>query len=109
MTADKYLLNLYHFSSMKRLKVNILAMAAVLVAAGTMAFSAPAALDSGWYLVEGDAIGSPAAGPSGDCKTTNTIELCMVQLQLNANEPIPETVSEAEANGQVIRKAHRQF
>jgi hypothetical protein len=94
---------------MKRLQVNFLALAAVLVAAGTMAFSAPATLQSGWYLVEGDAISSPVAGPSGDCKTTNTIELCMVQLQLANNEPIPETVSEAEANDQVIARAHRQF
>lgn len=94
---------------MKRLKVNFLALAAVLVAAGTMAFSAPAALDSGWYLVEGDAIGSAATGPSGDCQTNHTKQLCMVQLQLNANEPIPQTVSEAEANGQVISKARRQF
>ncbi|WP_148561716.1 hypothetical protein [Pontibacter korlensis] len=89
--------------------MNFLALAAVLVAGGTMAFSAPATLQSGWYLVEGDAIGNPTAGPSGDCETTNIKELCMVQLRLNANEPIPETVPEAEANGQVIDKAYRQF
>ena len=94
---------------MKKLKVNFLALAAVLVAAGTMAFSAPATLQSGWYLVNGDAIGSPTAGPSGDCSTDYTNKLCMVQLQLSHNEPIPETVSEAEANGQVTDQARRRF
>ncbi|TPE42449.1 hypothetical protein [Pontibacter mangrovi] len=94
---------------MKKLKVNFLALAAVLMAAGTMAFSAPATLQSGWYLVEGDAIGSPTSGPGGDCSTLYTNRLCMVQLQLDENEPIPQTVSEAEANDQVIAKAHRQF
>ncbi|PVY40895.1 hypothetical protein [Pontibacter virosus] len=94
---------------MKKLKVNFLALAAVLVAGGTMAFSSPATLQSGWYLVEGDAIGSPTAGPSGDCSPINTSKLCMVELQLGHNEPIPETVSEADANGQVTNRASRPF
>ena len=95
---------------MKKFKSNIMAMAAILVAAGTLAFTSPATLNSGWYAVAADqqTIGSQIPAPSGDCSTMKTTDLCSVYLDLDPNQPIPQTVSEAEQDDLVSGRAFRE-
>lgn len=94
---------------MKKFKMNVTALVAMVVAAGTWAFTAPAEQQAGWYTVgvDEETIGSPIASPSGDCSTMKSADLCSVYLNLDENQPAPETVSEAEADGLIIDRAFR--
>jgi hypothetical protein len=94
---------------MKKVKVNFLLLAAMLVAVGTFAFRSPATLQSGWYEVQNqETILGAIEIPSAQCKAEYVVDLCAVNLDLSVNPNMPETVTEADGNGQIIERAFRE-
>lgn len=102
---------------MRKPKFNFFAAIGMVVALGTVAFTAPVSFsETNWYSVtphssnpDLDVIGSISPDPfeNGDCISTTPTQRCAIQLTLDSPGDKPSTVGEAEQNGQAGASTYR--
>lgn len=90
---------------MKKLKLNIMAIIGMMVAVGTVAFTAPTKMVTQWYEIEAngstttqDFLGSEISDPSqgGQCGSLQQAVRCAVEIENPNNTDLSEmTVEEA--------------
>lgn len=94
---------------MKKLKVNLMMIAAFAIATITMSFSlSKSTLADGWYAVDTDEetiIGPTTAPTSTDnCRTNKLHDLCKIQVP---ESEVPESVSQAREDDLILEEAFR--
>lgn len=93
---------------MKNIRINFLAIIGMMVAIGTVAFTAPkSANSSGWFAVENDGvtINPIALSEAPEICTEEEGQYCALKLNTDGATSFPETVSQAEtmhANNELV-------
>lgn len=91
---------------MKTLKINLVAVVALMVGMVTMSFQANKSSQGyDWYAVDESgnipsAIPLPGEPNEPECNAENSESLCAIEIRLNPNENFPQTVAEAKADHQ---------
>ena len=94
---------------MKKLKVNMMMVAAIAIATATMSFKLNSnSVADGWYAVHTDeeTILGPTNAPltTDECRTSKSTELCKIQVQ---GSEAPSSVSQAREDDMIQSEAFR--